>query len=820
MRLARLDHLPGGRSIELHPRLTVLHGAPADVRERLAEVLRSIVSGEPVPYDGQAELHGILVSLRDRAFDLSSGAGVVDPVLDLSAPGPLRPVGGSNRRRSAPGPDEAPAGRRRVDGPVVEMRSTEDPSPIDAFSATSGPRRTDDPALRDPTLLDPTGAPAAGGPPDAAPGGVDDRTPPVGVGSTSAPRPSTDPDPAIHTRRIANDDLVRLRAELRSLDGERTVLARATEEARADLDSFARATLDVAVRQLDSVQARRDAAEADRAGWLSEHGGRRDELAQRIDLLRAELDALPVGGADMVAETLDRLIVLSEPSTVPDPEAQVLAAELEDLRRSMEGLEARRMAVEGFLADAEEQLAEAERELQAARSSIRSPELHPAVVRQLESVRDEIFELEERGGRVAAVRNRRRIDELRSEEALLLDQLGFDTYTAFVMGTPNRETEAGRAMREDRARARVDQLTDEVRRLREELPGGAEDRWNRTERDRIVAAAAELLGSTPDGLGRLTTPELVDLLGSQVERPTPQASADLLAASGRLAAALVAAGAPAPDSAADPAAMRDLAERWLSEERDRVRRRDEIGRTLEDLERELEQLDEASRRADDGGRLADLDAELRTLRARIAEGEAAVERHERATLELADLRAQELELRDRERDLLVRISDRERLLHVLGADSSSPVPPPTDLVPPPVDPADPSVPATPSLPPVPRAAPTPDRRRVPRAHESEPVSAANAEALRRVVDRDASVAWPVDREWQLLARLGEVRSVGPAGAVPLLVGGIDAASVDTPALLHRITSMSELVQSVVVTDDERLCRWAEGLGPDAHLIRW
>jgi hypothetical protein len=82
------------------------------------------------------------------------------------------------------------------------------------------------------------------------------------------------------------------------------------------------------------------------------------------------------------------------------------------------------------------------------------------------------------------------------------------------------------------------------------------------------------------------------------------------------------------------------------------------------------------------------------------------------------------------------------------------------------------------------------------------------------------VAWPVDREWQLLARLGEVRSVGSVGAVPLLVTGIDAAAVDTPALLHRIASMSELVQMVVLAEDERLGRWTDGLGTDARLIRW
>src|SRR5690606_25305461 len=38
MRLLRLDHLPGGRSVELHPRLTVLLSAPADVRAELARI--------------------------------------------------------------------------------------------------------------------------------------------------------------------------------------------------------------------------------------------------------------------------------------------------------------------------------------------------------------------------------------------------------------------------------------------------------------------------------------------------------------------------------------------------------------------------------------------------------------------------------------------------------------------------------------------------------------------------------------------------------------------------------------------------------------
>lgn len=738
MRLVRLDHLPGGRSLELHPRLAVIHGAPPDVRELVADVLRAILSGESVAQDGQIEVDGVRLSLRDRSFDVADG-GVVDPVLDLAAPSPLRPAVGALHRRATT--------QNRFSGPVVEMQSAEEQASV----------------------------------------------PPV-----ASVTPATADDPASRTRRIAADELVRLRWELKDLDAQRTVLGRSAEEARADLDSFARAALDVAVGQLASVEARRSVADEDFSRWQAEHAERRGEMAARAERLHAELSSLPVGSSEPVREALGRLVSLRDAGAVPDPEARALADELEDLRRSMESLETRRMAVEGFLADAESQLEAARGELDEARSSIRSPELDPVAVTQLEAIRDEIFELEERGGRVAAVRSRRRIDELRSEEALLLDRLGFDTYTAFVMGTPNRETESVRAIREDRARARVDQLIDEVDRLRQELPGGAEDRWNQAERARIVADAAELIGTTADGLGRLTTVELVDLLNSQPLRPSPAASAELLAASGRLAAALVAAGAPSPGAAADPDAMEELAGAWLADERRRAERRTNLEQSIEEIEGELDVLDQSSRRADDGGRGADLDAELSALRRRVADGEAAVERHERATAALAEIRGQELELRDRERDLLERVSNRERLLDVLGGAAPAPDAPPGS---PPADVPEP-------------------RDGVPSSSAAASSDPGETEALRRKVDRDASVVWPVDREWSLLSRLGEVRSVGPVGPIPLLVSGIDAASMETPALLHRIASMSELVQIVVLADDERLCRWADGLASDARLVRW
>lgn len=825
MRLTRLDHLGGSRSIEPHPRLTVVFGAPADVCDAVAEVVRCIAAGVAVEHDGQVELHDILISLRGRTFDvtsggLGSGASPVDPVLDLAAPLPLRPVGQASRRRR---------GSERRTGPSVELRSTDVFTPIVADPEPSDPQTTD-PGQSIPGAPD-VGVPDAGvsdvgvsgpgssdsdrsdrsssilGGVDAGwstPSWMDPSTPAdpgvLGGQDVSVTPPTAGSDPAQHTRRIASDDLVRLRSELRTLDGERAQLERLAEQVRGDLDSFARATLDVAQGQLESVQQRRRTAEADRANWSVEHDQQRSELADRVVSVRSELLRNGSGDDAGVREALSHLDTLRVPSTRPDPMAQVLATELEDLRRSMEDLEDRRATIEGLLAEAEEQHAAAVTELDLARRSIRSPGLDPSLVARLEAVRDEIFELEERGGRVAAARHRRRIDELRSDEALLLDQLGFDTYTAFVMGAPNRETEAARAIREDRAQGRVDRLVDEVARLRSELPGGSDDIWNRTERGRLVSESAALLGAAPEALGRLTTTELVELLSSQPERRAPHVSAELLTASGRLAAALVAAGAGHPDAAADPDAMSALASRWLDQTAERAGRRSALIYDLEVAEADLEQFDESSRRSDDGGRMADLDAEIRVLRAKVADGQAAVARHTEATVQLADLRAQELELRDRERDLLVRISDRERLLNVVGSDPAEPpgaMQPPSYAV------------LTHPLP----DQPAPDELVAPASPE-------RADALRRTVVRDSSTVWPVDREWQLLSRLGELREVGSVGSLPLLVCGIDSAAVDAPALLHRIASMSEVVQTLVFCNDERIDRWATGLGSEALVLRW
>ncbi|MCB9375439.1 MAG: hypothetical protein H6515_06175 [Microthrixaceae bacterium] len=90
--------------------------------------------------------------------------------------------------------------------------------------------------------------------------------------------------------------------------------------------------------------------------------------------MREALAAVPPADLDPLRRALDDLRSAREPSRRPDPTCRGLAVELEDLRRSMEALETRRLAVEETLGAALEQLAEAEAELELARtrSALRS----------------------------------------------------------------------------------------------------------------------------------------------------------------------------------------------------------------------------------------------------------------------------------------------------------------------------------------------------------------------------------------------------------------------------------------------------------------
>lgn len=604
MRFVRFDHLPGGRSIELHPRVTVLLGAPQEVLDALVGAVRAVVAGGTGAVDAEVELHGRRFRPGDPTLELHGVRGV-DPTLDLAAPPRQRPVGSR---------------------PVVDMRSIEEVGVAEAVVEATSESMS------------------------AVPGGSVTRH----------------EDPTAHTRRVAADDLLRLRAELRSVEGERILLRRRADEARSGLDSFAAASLDAALAQLRAFDEQRSHVEAPR------HGD--------------DVDPDDLG-----------------PDIGPDiSTAAALAARVDALRRSVEERRIRRELLEELIAGAEADVVAAQ-EAEAVAVESRPDE---RIVEALELVRDQIRGIDEAGGAGDRIGDRDRLVGLRVEEAELLDRLGFETYTEYVLGAAPRATAADAQRREDLAaqRARCDATLDH---LRSELSAIEEDMQISADREQVVHDAAQQLEVPADRLSRLTLVELSELLRS----PMP----------------------------ARPAAER--------------RGHDQV-----------------------------VVAERAALREQVAESEERVRRHEDAAHDLAGVRARERVLDDREADLLARISNRERLIFVLDVDRAESAPNPTPTPPPPSDPA------------------PPPRRR---------------ETVVDVSAVDAS-----DREWRLLARYGEARSVPSVGPVPLVVSSLDSTAPDAAALLARISSMSELVQTIVVTDDPGVGRWADGLADAATVIRW
>lgn len=609
MRFVRFDHLPGGRSIELHPRVTVLLGAPQEVLDALVGAVRAVVAGGTGPVDAEIEMHGRRFRPGDPALELHGVRGV-DPTLDLAAPPRRRPVGSR---------------------PVVDMRSVEEVAVGESVAATTSEAQT-----------------------------------------ASVTRHE---DPTAHTRRVAADDLLRLRAELRSIEGERIVLRRRADEARSGLDSFATASLDAALGRLRAFDEQRSRGEAPSHGDGGDDGDDGDP------------DDLDPDGRPPV----DRPRVST---------AATLAARVDALRRSVEERRIRRELLEELVAGAEADVLAA----QEAEAVDADPWPDEELVDALELVRDQIRGIDEAGGAGDRFGGRERLVGLRVEEAELLDRLGFETYTEYVLGAAAPPTTAEALRREDLTaqRARCEATLDH---LRSELSAIEEDMQISAERDQVVHDAAQQLDVRADRLSRLTLVELSELLRSSVS--------------------------------ARPAAERR-------------------------------------------GHDVAVVAERAVLREQVVESEERVRRHEDAAHELAAVRARERVLDDRESDLLARISNRERLIFVLDVDraesAETPTPPPlSDPEPPP---------------------------------------------LRREAVVDVAAIGSSDREWRLLARYGEARSVPSVGPVPLVVSSLDSTSPDAAALLARISSMSELVQTIVVTDDPGVGRWADVLADAATVIRW
>lgn len=742
MLLRRIDDLvPGGGSLDLHPRLTLLRAAGPEPRRRLELVVRALADGRlPIdagvaPPAATVELSGVELVVDQAMLERLEIDQRVDPVLVLGGDDGLGTGAGA-------GTEAAPV-----------VRAADD-------AASSGAATVPDAAAR------------------------------AATGSAPPPyRPSESAAGAV--------TLEGLRSELRRIGERHSELGARMESARSRRDSFSTAALEVCVGQIEALESRRAEVRAQVEQRQQDVAERSRSLLERVERLRSDLDRTDGLDATAVLSARAALVAAIEAPVLADPAAVALADQLDAALHAVRRAHAERSAAELRVREARQRFETASSELEGVRAA-RPSDADPDTVARLEAVRDEIFDVSDRGVRRSPGRAKRRLQELRAEEAVLLDRLGFDTYSAYVMGITSVRADVERSNRVVRAEGEVEQVRAELEELRRGVPDDAQLERVGSELEALVLVATrELDPAAP--LPALATMDLESrselvygliealrdrrVTRSGVEDPAVRAAAD------SLHAALVDATprllepdehAPtAPPASAPVEELLAAADAWSSWQRGVAAWREGAERQLDELEAELAELDRQD--TSSGAPVAEwaeLEAALDAALDRLAEAQERVRVHELATAELAELREAELELRSRERSVLSSIA------------------------------------ATEARRPAERAAPAGAGA----TGSAEGPSVASSTAEVPGPPAPAVTAEPADdAHWRLLDRLARQRRVSYVGALPLLVEGLGPIR-SRDLVRARLARMSDLVQVVVLSDDEDDVAWARGLGAAAAVV--
>ncbi len=583
----------------------------------------------------------------------------------------------------------------------------------------------------------------------------------------------------------------------------RAALAVDMATARGALDSFAVGDLAAATDALSVLaRRRRDEAVQRRAERRAELEAILDQLISEVDTLRRRQRRATHGDVDGVAEALAQLVAVADTTPIPVPESRSLAALLASASDNLATLQNEMVGGRSQLIELTARRDAAYDALVAAERLLRTPELDADRVDDLEKTHDEIFDLDGRSSRLSAARLRRRAADLRAHEDRLLAELGFDSWTSYVMGVASSAAEAERLRRYDVAKATYEFAEDELahaattpsaeppellaaeRRLAElreqaaVLLGRSLGPDPVTELREHTVTAGSLVGSLDDAVAKLNIALLE--VGIEIDRTE----------SGR---------AGYERTRVDIDELREVAQNWI----DGADERADANRSLDDRHAELEAaIADAAAELDDLGSdvgsdanadlvgegdgdidLAD-DPEASDIRARIEAATQRVEAHRAALTNIGALRQSDEALTAEEASMLETISAARREISI--AESAL-------------------IAARSSLTAI------EERWRLRSAEQ------AAAQRMRATTEGPADVG---AIEWFLLARLASQRAMSFVGSLPLV---IDAAFdgydvVDLTSIYERLVRMSDVVQIIVCSDADDIRGWAEGLHDRAAVV--
>jgi chromosome segregation ATPase len=573
-----------------------------------------------------------------------------------------------------------------------------------------------------------------------------------------------------HTRAAEN----RAHTE-RLLEGSRLALAPEAADvaaAEATLDA-ARRRRDLAATRLETlVQAAPDDERHRRAGVRAALFERKATLEDRRHAVMETLERDATSAVDPggVAAALARRRdwVGAEPRAVP--EAVDLAEELDRVEAELASMPTPPPTAPALVADAERALDGARRAFAEAEAALAQRQVSPEDAARIDAVHADVLDAEEKAERrLSSPRAKTRYKDAREGERRVLDELGFSSYSDYLLSTATLVVDPAAPRRLIDARRRLDA----AEAVWDEVMGAS----IRAERARVEERHVTLLKRARDLLGALPEGDVASALRDL--RATPVGPDDAA-----LVDALRGVGIDVDPAAVDVVA---LAEQFLADADEAHARRaalqaelSSVADDLADVQRELaalpppeehtiatDELDDARRelqRAQEDEQRAHRD--VVAARAAAAEHRAAIQRIEALEADLAGAFA----------------AEQQAGAHVAEIEAAT---------------AD--------------AEAQHEHRRRDRREAAE---RADATVDVRDVER-------IPTEVYLLARIAGQREVGQAGSVPLVIAdALDGLSVDTTqGVLHVIERFAPVVQVVLMSDDPAIDEWARSFGPDGAAVR-
>ena len=568
----------------------------------------------------------------------------------------------------------------------------------------------------------------------------------------------------------------RLQEQLRSTVNERQQVA-------TQLESLPTASPERLAEEREHLKTRLDAAIA-AIGESSEFSDHRRSIELRINELIGTSEQLKQDMKHL--ERLDptsvrqafRALEMSAGSSAPDPRALALADELDRVAESVVMAMSRQAGARSQVAELSARRDQAHQEFLVAQAAVSSPAVDESVIEELESVHDQIFELDGRSAKAAGGKGRRRLEELKQRESQLLGSLGFDTWSSYVMGQVDMGAGEVAEHRLAAAKAGLALAEEELAKARRmTVPDDPELVRLRTLQHQLLGEAGRILGHAPAADASV---ELRSVRVTQ-QSPTGMRVEDAAAA---LRLALQDAGTAVPARSISVEELKGIASNWLESVRDLDDRVSAVRAQRTAVEQEISALGEQFEHLELSVQRAAATPEIQQMRDRLGQYNRAIEQAQGSAQQRVELEQRQHRLSDAERDLRSALSEREAAATRLNdqrADAQS---------------------------------------RLRYAEQAETNRGYSGQSQFGAASTASDSAGVEAVEWYVLARLAQQRSVSFVGSVPLVIDDafVDWRFEDIEDIFTRLERMSEVIQIIYLTEDPSIIRWGQRLGAGAKII--